>query len=792
MIKNYLTVAFRHLMRQPSYALLNILGLTIGIVSSLLILLYVSNELSFDNYHKNGDRLYRISSDISEPDNSFRWATTQLPLGRTLATEFSEVESYVRFVDAGRVKFERNDQNYFEEEVYIVDSTVFDLFSYNLVSGDPKKVLETPNSIVINQSLSKRIFGNGNPLGELLETEQRTYQVTGVFEDVPDNSHIQPRALIAINSIPDLNNATNWGSFNIYTYVLLTESAQPKEVEAKLTDIIDKYVAVIFDQFNITIKYEMIAVPEIHLYSTFLGEPEPLGDMKYIYIFSAIALFLIVIACINYMNLSTARSMKRSLEVGIRKVMGAHRSSLVRQFLSESILITIVSVLIALILVIILVPVLNDLLSTNMLISNLLSPQILLTIVGIILLTSVLSGSYPAFYLSAFKPAVVLKGRNTKNSGNSLLRKFLVGVQFALSIFMLVGTLIIYNQMKFLEEKDLGFDKERIVRLALNNQSQRDKWSVLKTKLMQSSEIESVASSNSSPGQGYGKNVMSVETKDGAMEDFGIDLFAVDYDYFPTLDIDILQGRNFSTEYVTDTAAAVIVNEAMVERIGWDDPIGKKFRFPGDSIRTFRVVGIAKDYHHRSLYNPIEAILFFPSFDNQLALIKTSGNTQAAVKAINNVWDEVFPGTPFEYSFLDEEFMEQYESDRLRGRLFLGFAAMMILIACLGLLGLASFIAEQRTKEISIRKVLGANVKGLVTLLVKDFVWLVLLGAIPAFVAGYFLMNDWLQNFEYHININAIHFLIVLAIILMITIFTTGYHALRAASSNPAENLKYE
>ncbi len=792
MIKNYFLVAFRHLKRQPSYALLNILGLTLGIGSSLLILLYVSNELSYDNYHENKDRIYRVSSDIREPDNAFRWASSQLPLGRTLATEFSEVESFVRFNGVGQVKFNKGDQVFFEDKVFIVDSTVFDIFSYDIIAGDPDNILDNPNSIAISQSMASKIFGTSDPLGQVLETETRKYQVTGVYKDVPQNSHIRPNALIAMSSIPDLNNAQNWGGFNIYTYILLTPQANPKEVEAKLEGIIDKYVAVIFDQFNIEIKYELTAVPDIHLYSDFQGEPEPLGDISYIYVFSAIALFLIGIACINYMNLSTARSMKRSLEVGIRKVMGAHRNSLISQFLSESILITLISMLIALVLVVIMVPALNAMLNTNMMVYHLLSPQLIFIILGIILLTSLLSGSYPAFYLSAFRPAVVLKGRSTKKSGNSFLRKFLVGLQFAISIFMLVGTLVIYNQMKFLEEKDLGFDKDSILRIGLNNRSQLDKWPVFRSKLLQNSNIEAVASTNSSPGQGYGKNVMSVETREGVMEDFGIDLFAVDYDYFPTLNIDIINGRNFSKEYITDTAAAVIVNEAMVQRLGWDNPIGKKFQFPQDSVHIYKVVGVAKNYHHRSLYNPIEAILFLPRFNNNTALIKTSGNTQEAVRSINTIWDEIFPGIPLEYSFLDEEFMEQYETDRLRGRLFLTFAAMMILIACLGLLGLASFIAEQRSKEISIRKVLGAETRGLVALLVKDFVILVLIGAVPAFAIGYYAMNEWLQNFEFHINISAIHFVVVLLIILLITIVTTGYHALKAASSNPADNLKYE
>jgi putative ABC transport system permease protein len=357
---------------------------------------------------------------------------------------------------------------------------------------------------------------------------------------------------------------------------------------------------------------------------------------------------------------------------------------------------------------------------------------------------------------------------------------------------MLIGTFIIYDQMQYLRSKDLGFDKENVVRVLLGNQQSREKYPVFKNALKQNPNIVSVASASTAPGDGYGKNVMNVETNEGVMEDYGIDSYVVDYDYFPTLGVPFEKGRNISSEYPSDTATAVMVNEAMVARMGWDEPIGKKFQFDQDSTVFHRVVGVVKDFHQRSLYNPIEALMFIPSLNNSNVLIKTSGDVKAALSAIEASWNEVYPGIPFEATFLDEEFMEQYETDQLRGKLFLGFSLMMIFIACLGLLGLASFMAEQRTKEVSIRKVLGANTGGLVTLLVKDFVWLVLVGALPAFVLGYYFMNDWLQSFEYHVDINLLLFLVVLLIILIISVVTTGYHALKAANANPASNLKYE
>ena len=548
----------------------------------------------------------------------------------------------------------------------------------------------------------------------------------------------------------------------------------------------------IFDQFNITIHYELVKVPDIHLYSDFEGEPEPLGSMRYVYIFSAVALFLILLASINYMNLSTARSMRRSLEVGVRKVLGAQRGGLIKQFLAESFLLTVFSLLISIGLLTLFVPILNNQLGTQLDLGDLISVPTLLVIVGILLITSLLSGSYPAFFLSAFKPVVVLKGGGSSNGGNKLLRRILVCAQFAFSLFMLVSTVIIYNQMNYLQTADLGFDKEQMVSIELNTRQQREKWPVFEQKILQNSNILSATTTNSAPGDGFGKRVLSVETNEGPMEDYGVDLFAVDYEFFPSLGIEIKEGRNFSKDYVTDTSAAVIVNEAMVRRMNWTSPIGKKMRFPGDSLRTMKVVGVAADYHHQSLYNPIEALMFLPSFNNGTALVKVGNDTEDAIASLSATWDETFPGVPFEYSFLDSAFMEQYATDQLRGKLFLGFSVMMILIACLGLLGLASFIAEQRTKEISIRKVLGAEVRGLIGLLVRDFVLLVIIGAVPAFLFGYYFMDEWLNNFEYHVSINAFHFLLVLVIIMTLTILMTGYHAFKAATSNPANNLKSE
>lgn len=793
MFNNYLRIAVRHLLRQPGYAALNIFGLTLGIVSSLLILLYLFQELSFDSYHKDADLVYRISSRISEPDDSFNWATTQFPVGRTVKETFGEVDQYVRFMPSGRTRVERDNISYTVEDMYLVDSTVFDVFTYEFIQGDPATALNEPNTICLSQSEAQRIFKGENPIGELLATDNNSFKVTGVFKDQPENSHIIANALASASTVPGMYNNQNWGGFSIYTYLKLNPQANPQVVEDKLNkEIMDKYVRVIFDQFNISIIYDLMPIRDIHLYSDFEGEPVSLGSIEYIYIFAVVALFLIIIACINYMNLATARSMKRALEVGIRKTMGAQRGTLIGQFIAESVVIACTSLILSLLLLIVVVPAINAGLGTTLDLSQLLSVEIISVIVLILIVTGVLSGSYPAFYLSAFTPSKALRGgASAKRSGNQWLRRGLVGLQFAISIFMLISTFIIYDQMQFVRSKDLGFDKDQVATFQLRGEAFQ-RWEVLKNRLLQNPNISNVATSGTIPGSGYSKNLLPVETKEGVMDDFGVNLFQVDFDYFPSLGVEVVEGRNFSTEFATDTSQAVIVNEAMVRRLGWDNPIGKRFQISQDSTVFHRVVGVTKDFHHLSLYNPIEPLLFLPNLSNRNVLIRLDGNYEETMNTVEQVWGELFPNLPFESQFLDQNFVEFYEEDQVRGSLFLGFSVMMIVIASLGLLGLASFTAEQRSKEISIRKVLGASIKGLISLLVKEFVWLVLIGAIPAFVCAYLFANNWLSGFEYHVNISFVLFALVTFIILIVTVTTTGFHALKAAQANPSDNLKNE
>ena len=796
MIKNYLKIAVRHLFRHPGYSLLNILGLTIGLASSMLILLYLVNELSYDKHHENADRIFRISSEITEPDDSFRWSVTQQPLAMTLKADYPEVEEYVRFIGNGRTRLELDGKNFFENDVYFVDSTLFDIFTFNFVAGDPVKALAKPNAIVLNETIANKLFGSENAIGQTLKTDgDMTLEVTGVYKDMPSNSHIIADALISTSSVPRMNapGPGSWGGFGIYTYVLLHPGTDAKAFEAKLAEVIEKHVDVIFAPYNITVKYELWPITDIHLKSDFEGEPESLGDIRYIYIFSAVGLFLLLIACINYMNLSTARSASRSLEVGMRKVLGAERGWLVTQFLAESMLLTLIAFSVSLLLLWGAIPLINGMMDMNLQFAALGTGNILLILLGVVLLTGLLGGSYPAFFLSSFQPVFAIKGIKAGKSGAKAFRKVLVVLQFAISMFMFAGTAIIYNQMQYVQDKDLGFDKEQIVRFNLNNRQLREKWPVLRDKLQESPNISRLGTASTSPGYGFGKLLFNLESNEGVMEQKGVDNYRIDHDYFPTLNIEFVAGRNFSREFGSDSSAAVIVNEAMVKRMNWTDPIGKKVQFgTADTLPFSKVVGVVKDFHQQALYNPIEPLMFIPSFNNGVVMVKAEGNLEETVAYMKSSWEEIFPTVPFEHTFLDERFWDQYETDRVRGQLFLGFTLMTILIACLGLVGLASFTAEQRSKEISIRKVLGAHTNGLVGLLVKEFVLLVTIAAVPAFVCAWYFMTEWLKSFEYHGSISFVIFGFVLLATLLITVLATGFHAYRAATANPVENLKYE
>ncbi len=793
MLKNLLKVALRNIGKDRIYSLLNILGLTLGITCSLFLLLYLLNELSYDRFHTEKDRIYRVVTHFTETDNQFTWPIAQFPLAQELEEKYTEIEHAVRFRGAGRELFENPDRDvrFYEEDFYYVDSTIFDVFDFSLLAGNPTTVLVKPNTAVLTQETAQKYFGSDDPVGQTFINGDETYEITGLVENVPDNSSLEFDALLSRATLPD--EMDGWGGWGVGTYLLLKEGTSQADAEEALASVNKERVVPIFENYGVTIRYWLQPLEDMHLKSEF-GEGEAgSGDISYIYIFGAVALFILIIASINYMNLATARATRRAKEVGVRKTMGSFRSQLISQFLTESILLTMIALVISLLLVAVLLSPFNLLAGTEISFSFLLQPKIILAFIGITLLVGIAGGSYPAFYLSKFNPASVLKGNVTRGTGNALLRKVLVVVQFAISIAMLICTWIVYDQLQYLRDTDLGFDQEQVLIVTMPDSTIRANYEVLRNRLKESPSVLEVSTSSSRPGSGYGKNLMFVDSPEGKVER-GVDQYRAHYDYLETMGIDVVEGRSFSREYATDTAA-VMVNESMVARMQWDDPIGKEFTFMGgdEPGPTFSVIGVFKDYHQQSLYNLIDPLAIFfdePSF--WLSIKVSPGEVTKTLAYVEDAWTEVNAGKPFSYEFLDEEFMSQYETDQKRGKIFTMFSAFTVVIACLGLLGLAAYTTEQRAKEIGIRKVIGASVPNIVGLIYKDFFILIVIAMVIAFPIAYFAMDSWLSDFAYQTNIKWLTFVASTLLTLIITLGAISFHTLRAATANPVKSLKSE
>jgi putative ABC transport system permease protein len=796
MIKNLLLVALRNLKKDRWYSLLNVLGLTIGITFSLFLIFYITDELSYDRFNEKADRIYRINSFIQEKDKATNWAITQEPLARTLKKDFPEVEESGKMMQRERTLFKQGANDFYEKKVYYADSTVFNMFTYKFIEGDPKRALTEPNSIVITRSIAEKYFGKSRGvIGNTLKTVYDVYKVTGVIEDVPQNAHLRFDMLISWITLPKdyFGPGDNWGSFSLYTYVLLKPNANAAAFEKKLLPMYDKYMASIFAQYNVKIHYGIQRITEIHLHSKLEVEPEELGSMSYIWIFSAVAFFMLLIACINYMNLTTARSARRAKEIGVRKVTGSSKKQLVFQFLSESVLTAFIAVILSFGLVLLLLHAFNSISGKEFTFHTLFQPNNILLLLGIGLLTGLIGGSYPAFYLSSFSPVNILKGSLSKASGNVNLRRILVVLQFSISMIMLICTWVVYSQLSYLQKKDVGFDKNQVMTVIVNTgQDERSKISAMNNDFRAVAGVRSVGSANSYPGSGnINLNLFTVQTDHGKT-DKGIECYAIDENYLPTLNIPIVRGRNFSG--LSDTLHGALVNEAMAKHFGWKEPLGKRITFPGDTSGNYlEVVGVVKDFNQKSLYNPIAPLLFFYGPNgNMIQLKMNTSNLSNTIVQVGKVWKKYFPALPFEYKFLDENFDSQYVADQKRGKIFAAFSILTIIITCLGLLGLTAFTTQQKQKEISIRRVMGASIMQIVTLTAGSYLWLALIAALFAFPAAYYFMNGWLKNFSYSNGLSAVPFIVSAIIIVLTAVLTVMFYSAKAALAKPAENLRSE
>ncbi len=787
MFKNYLLVTVRNLKKNSTYSLLNIIGLAVGMTAFILIALYVQYELRFDKYHENADRIYRVVREER--------AFTPAPLGPSLKEKIPEVESAARILRRNKTLISYEQKHFLEEEFYWVDPETFDIFSIPFICGDPETALNDPSAIVLSQRTAKKYFGNSDPMGKVLTVSERyEFKVAGVFNDMPSNSHFVMDAVVPYETYFRIttNDITSWRSNFSYTYFLLRKGAEPEVMENKISPVIEiplLKAAGIKEPYPKV--YSIQSVTEIHLNSHLMQEVGVNNDMKYIILFSSIAFLILFIACINYMNLTTARSLRRGKEVGMRKVVGAQKGQLIVQFLGESVAMAVLATIFSIMIVLVALPAFNSLVERQLSLNPIQNPQLFLGLFFVTLFVGLFAGSYPAMRMSGFRPISVLGGAFTRSAKGSSLRNVLVLVQFSITIFLIICSIAVREQLKFIKTVDMGYTKEQIITLPVRGRSARQNIQSIKTELLQYSDITAVSTSARLPN-----NIDTFTSRNwtglNLEEPIPIYYNTADYDFIDLYGMQIVQGRNFSRDFPSDETGAFLINETAVKVAEWESPIGRKFtHWSGE---TGEIVGVIKDFHLRSLHSPIEPLYVFlntRNFSNISIKIK-SVNIPATIDHVEGIMKKFAPSTPFSYSFFDEVFERAYFTEQRMGRVFGAFAILAIFIACLGLFGLTVFAAEQRTKEIGIRKVLGASDSKIFLLLSKEFIRWVFLANLIAWPIAYFAMNKWLQNFAYRIHIGIVAFLISGGTALLIAYFTVSYQSIKSARANPVNSLRYE
>lgn len=812
MIKNYFKIAWRNLLKNRIFSLINISGLAAGLSCFILIALYVADELSYDTYNQKADRIYRINADIILGGNNLHLAVTADPMGATVKKDYPEVEEYARIYAASGSKLVKKGNTFITElHVAHADSTLFSVFTLPAVAGDTKNALNEPNTVVITESTAKKYFGTTNVIGKMVETDDdknNLYKVTAVIKDIPNNSHFNFDFIFSMDNVN-----YPWGSFgshNFQTYLLLKPGTDSKIFEKKLQAYVTKYVLPEAQQsMNIksmdelrksgnTIAYSLMPVTDIHLHSDRFPELAVNGNIQYVYIFSAVALFVLLLACVNFMNLSTARSANRAKEVGIRKVLGTEKRNLVGQFLTESTLMAFIALLFAIGIVWLTMPYFNNLSGKSLAINDLLHPVYLILLLLLPVVVGLLAGSYPAFYLSSFKPITVLKGKLNTGFKRSHLRNILVVFQFATSIILIVGTIIVYKQLNYIQTKKIGFSKDQVLVIngthALGNNA-----TAFKNEVVKFAGVKSATFAGFLPVANSSRND-NTYSKEAVMDSRNIlssQTWRIDYDYINTLGMEISSGRNFSRDFPSDSGA-VIINETTAKVLGYDNPIGKKLYTANNKngvnkVISFDIIGVVKNFNYESLKQDIGPLVFRLGDRNFATAFKVNtADVQNLVKRIESKWKVMASGMPFSYQFLDDAFNDMYKVEQRTGLLGLTFAIIAILIACLGLFGLATYMAEQRIKEIGVRKVLGATVFGIATMLSKDFIRLVLVAALIAFPVAWWAMNKWLQDFAFKVNMEWWVFAIAGIMVLVIALVTVSSQAIKAALSNPVKSLRTE
>ncbi|MDR3625840.1 MAG: ABC transporter permease [Ignavibacteriaceae bacterium] len=807
MIKNYLRVAFRNLRKYKAFSFINIIGLAVGIACCISIFLYVQDELSYDKFNKKSYQVYRITADIEFNNVAIRIAHTPSPLGSAIIQDFPEVVSFTRIRNFGFPVLRYKNKAFSEERFYSVDSAFFNVFTVKFLKGNPGTALTQPNTVVITSSMAKKYFGNENPMGKFLNADhRRDYIVTGVVEDFPHNSHFRFDFLGSLTTYDDSRYPT-WLSNNYFTYILFKAGTDPVQFQKKLNDNTEKYISqqlksiagFTYREFKSRgNKWEYILQPltSIHLNSHLEHELEANSDISYIYIFSIIALSILLIAIINFMNLSTARSERRAKEVGIRKALGSNKGQLVKQFIIESILMSFISISIAVMLVEIILPLFNNLSGKGMKLNLLDNIYTIPLLVIFAIIVGIFAGSYPAFYLSSFQPVQIIKLNSQKKNRKSFLRSGLVIFQFAVTIILFIGTFIIYNQLGYIQNKNLGFNKDQVVVIKkaddIGNQ-----LAAFKQALLNNPNILSVSNSDIVPGNQGGDTVYKLEGASN-QDSKNIRILFCDYNFVNSYQMKLNKGRFFSREHPSDTNA-VVINQAAVKEFGLANPIGKhlmKFGPSEKDMQSFNIIGVIDDFNYESLHQAIRPLVIHlfnnGGFGRFVSVRIAPADYKNTIEFIEGIWKKFADNEAFEYNFFDQDWAKLYVDEQVTSKVASIFSILAIFVAGLGLLGLAAFVTEQRTKEIGIRKVLGASVPEILVLLSKEFSKWVLIANLLAWPLAYYFMNNWLKAFAYRINITPWIFISSGVLALVIALLTVSANAVKAATANPVKSLKYE
>jgi putative ABC transport system permease protein len=804
MLSNYLTIAFRNLRRQKGFTAINILGLAVGLASCLMIILFVSHELSYDRYHAHAERMYRMTLHGRMDEKEIKLAYTSEPAGEALLRDFPGVEAMTRIRNDGGLLVKNGKNVFKEEKVAFAEPNFFSFFSIRMLKGNPAKALTDPKTVVLTETTARKYFGMADPIGKtLIMGNLGLFQVTGVCEDIPSNTHFHYDILGSFKSV---NRGTKWLASGAHTYLVLREDYNLKQLEEQSQALINKYVSTEIKEFfglsfaeflekGNRFSFPFQKVTDIHLHSNLDDEIEANSDIKYVYIFSVIAFFILLLACVNFMNLSTAGSAGRSKEVGIRKVLGSVQKQLVSQFLTESVLLTFLSLILAIGFVILLLPNFNNLTGKLFTLSAIFNWRMLSgTLIGCLFI-GLLAGSYPAFVLSSFKPITVLKGKVQAGFRSSWLRNTLVTGQFAISIGIIIATIVANQQLRFMQNKKVSFDKEQVLVLH-ETQVLGNQLNAFKNELTKLSPVVNVSLAGFLPAGISRKSVDGVQVKNGShIVNHRTKSYYIDEAYLPTLGMKIVQGRNFSKAFPTDNTA-ILINEAAAKAYGFKNPVGEQVSLTGDgsdgSKKIYTIVGVIKDFHFESMHQKIAPLMMFYGGDNaQLALRIKTDDIPTLLYNIEKLW-KAQTDNPFVYSFLDERFNSMYQAEQRIGRLFGIFAGLAIFISCLGLFGLAAFATHQRTKEIGVRKVLGASISSIVALLLTNFIKLILIAILIASpIAGY-VMSQWLHDFAYRIDLSWWIFALAGVLAISIAVFTVSYQTIKAALVNPVKSLKTE